>query len=82
MYAKYWRKWTFNPITSKIQIQTWSHVEDVGDAACESDHDDGEGDEEEEDVLHHVVHAQDDGAKVLARDANLKAEFKTFLTGN
>jgi len=51
---------------------TRGHVEDVRDSAGEGDHDDGEGDQEEQHVLHHVVHAQDDGAEVLGRDADLR----------
>ena len=48
------------------------HVKDVRDAARESDHNDDEGHQEEEDVLHHVVHAQDDRAEVLRSDADLE----------
>ena len=51
------------------------HVEDEGDAASERDHDDGERHQEEHDVLHHVIHAQDDRAKVLWRDADLNKAF-------
>ena len=50
---------------------THGHVEDVGDSAGKGEHDDGECDEEEEDVLHHVVDAQDDGAEVLGRNSDL-----------
>ena len=53
------------------------HVKDVRDAARESDHNDDEGHQEEEDVLHHVVHAQDDRAEVFRRDADLEFRDKT-----
>ena len=57
-------------------ILTWGHVEYEWDSAAECDHDDAEGDEEEEDVLQHAADRQDDGAKVLRRDANLQQDIQ------
>lgn len=51
---------------------TGSHVEYVGHAGRERQHDDRERDEKEENVLHHVVQAEDDRTHVLWRNPNLQ----------
>ena len=64
----------FHRVLPRLNLYTRCHVEDVGDPARERDHDDHEGHEEEEDVLEHVVHAEDDRPEVLGRDANLERQ--------